>query len=78
MSGNFKKILAKANKNKSQFDSSVADIRAALDVSVKFDVRQVRYTPNTGKPTTGWLRGALSSPWIFVCIVIPAILDTLV
>ena len=77
MNKNFKNILAKANMNKNQFDSSVEGIKDALDTYIKFDKRSMPLITAT-KPSTGWLRGALSYPWIFVCIVIPAVMDMFV
>ena len=74
MNKNFENILAKATMNKNRFDSSVEDIKNALSMSVKFDYRNTPFIPSS-KPSTGWLRGAFSYPWILVCIVIPAVMD---
>lgn len=74
MNKNFKNILAKATVNKNQFDSSVEGIKDALDTYIKVNPRTQPIVPQSA-PSTGWLRGALSYPWIFVCIVIPAVMD---
>ena len=79
MKHNFMDIVSKATANKDKFDSSVEDIVDALDTSVKVAAHRTWTKPSQGSPlhATGWLRGALSYPWVVVCIVIPAVLDTL-
>ena len=78
MNSNFMNIVVKATENKDLFDSSVGNIKEYLDVCIK----ATRTAETEPKPpsinATGWLRGALSYPWILVCIVIPAILDMFV
>ena len=79
MNKSFMDIVSKASANKSLFDSSVEEIAGALDISVKAASRNAWAAParRTQLQTTGWLRGSLSYPWAIVCIVIPAVLDTL-
>ena len=77
MNSNFMNIVAKAAENKSLFDSSVENIKVALDDSIKVSTQAVPHM--TPKPeSTGWLPGALSFPWALFCLVIPAILDVVV
>lgn len=78
MNSNFMNMVAKAVENKSLFDTSVESIKEALDVSVKVTPKVVSHMPTQARPTTGWLRGALSYPWAIVCLVIPAVLDLVV
>ena len=75
MNSNFMNIVAKAGENKSRFDASLLGLKDELDRAVSRDAHLVRAHVRKSSPTTGWLRGALSYPWIFVCIVIPAVMD---
>ena len=70
-------IVSKATANKDKFDSSVEDIVDALDTSVKVASRKTWTNPLRRPPvqTTGWLRGALSYPWVVVCVVLPVIFE---
>lgn len=78
MNSNFMNIVAKAGENKSRFDASLNGLKDELEKAVSRDARTVRAHVRKTNPTTGWLRGALSYPWIFVCIVIPAVMDMFV
>ena len=78
MTSNFMNIVAKASENKSRFDTSMLGLKDELEKSVSRDVSMVRAHVRHSKCTTGWLPGALSYPWIFVCIVIPAVMDMFV
>ena len=78
MNSNFMNIVAKAGENKSRFDASLIGLKDELEKAVSHDARTVRAHVRKSSPTTGWLPGALSYPWIFVCIVIPAVLDMFV
>ena len=78
MNSNFMNIVAKASENKSRFDTSMLGLKDELEKSVSRDASMVRAHVRKSSPTTGWLPGALSYPWIFVCIVIPAVLDMFV
>lgn len=77
MKRNFMDIVSQATANKSRFDSSVEEIVDALDISVKAASRREWVAPTQRAPiqTTGWLRGALSYPWVVVTAIIPAVLD---
>ncbi|WP_144063822.1 hypothetical protein [Fibrobacter sp. UWR2] len=79
MEHRFMDIVSKASANKSRFDSSVEEIASALDTSIRAASRKawVGHARRVPLQTTGWLRGALSYPWVIVTAVIPAILDTL-
>ncbi|WP_290725429.1 MULTISPECIES: hypothetical protein [unclassified Fibrobacter] len=78
MTSNFMNIVAKASENKSRFDTSMLGLKDELEKSVSRDASMVRAHVRHSKGTTGWLPGALSYPWIFVCIVIPAVMDMFV
>ncbi|MBR4916558.1 MAG: hypothetical protein IKZ45_05710 [Fibrobacter sp.] len=80
MKHSFMDIVSKASANKSRFDSSVEEIAGALDISIKAASRKAWATPAHRAPvqTTGWLRGALSYPWVVVTAIIPAFLDMLI
>jgi len=77
MNSNFMDIVAKAAENKSLFDSSVENIKEALDDSIKVPAHAVMHVAPRSE-STGWLRGALSYPWAIVCLVIPAVMDVVV
>jgi hypothetical protein len=79
MKHSFMDIVSKASANKSRFDSSVEEIAGALDISIKAASHKkwVGHARRVPLQTTGWLRGALSYPWVIVTAVIPAILDSL-
>ena len=70
-------IVSKASANKNKFDSSVEKIAGALDTSIKAASRKAWRSPMHRAPvqTTGWLRGALSYPWVVVCVVLPVIFE---
>ncbi|MBO7414927.1 MAG: hypothetical protein J6U20_14940 [Fibrobacter sp.] len=80
MKHSFMDIVSKASANKSRFDSSVEEIAGALDISIKAASHKKWVTPAHRAPlqTTGWLRGALSYPWVVVTAIIPAVLDTII
>ena len=77
MKHNFMDIVSKASANKDKFDSSVEEIVDALDTSVKVAANRTWATQRQHTPiqTTGWLRGALSYPWVVVCVVLPVIFE---
>jgi len=77
-------IVAKATEQKSLFESSVENIKDALDsaiVQAESKATQRTLTENALPPAktsaTGWLRGALSYPWVFACSLIPSLEDLL-
>lgn len=80
MNKNFIDMVAQASANKDQFDISVDGIKETLDDYIK-GVEPAKAIPS--KPlmnissATGWLRGALSYPWVLACLLIPSIEELL-
>lgn len=80
MSNRFLHIVESAKDNKQLFESSMMDLKDSLNESVRdaaFPEAKLYSMKAPKTETTGWLRGALSYPWVVVCIVVPAIMDTL-
>lgn len=76
MHKSFNDIVTKAAKSREQFDSELEMLKCELDRSVRSSFDDLGpMTPQMAKSATGWLRGALSYPWVVVCIIIPAVLD---
>ncbi len=77
MSSKFLRMIDDAQECKRDFDMSVGFLKDSLHESV------VTAHSKPGKvefvapkvETTGWLKGALSYPWVVVCIVVPAIME---
>ncbi len=82
MYNNFAHIIENATSQKRLFDSSIESVKDLLDQSVQGsienpeNIHKVEFA-RTGF-RTGWLRGSLSYPWVVVCIIVPAVLDTLI
>lgn len=79
---NFAHIVDAASDKKRSFDSSIESVKDMLDKSVRgfhdvpSNIGKMDFSDNGLR--TGWLRGSLSYPWVIVCFIIPAVLDTLV
>ena len=80
MSIKFLQMIDSAQESKRQFDMSVVYLKDSLHESVKTahsDMQQVSFDTNKVQ-TTGWLKGALSYPWVIVCTIIPAVMEMIV
>lgn len=82
MNNNFANIVKEATSQKRLFDSSIEGVKDFLNQSIVSSAKDDEIIRSTFAPTkapsTGWLRGSLSYPWVIVCIIIPAVLDTLI
>ena len=79
MSNNLLNIISSAQKSKQEFDMSVDCLKDTLHRSVvtaQSEPRKVEFTSQKVE-TTGWLKGALSYPWVVVCIVVPAVMEVI-
>lgn len=77
MSSKFLQMIGTAQESKRDFDMSVGYLKDSLHESVataQSKPRKVEFAPQKVE-TTGWLKGALSYPWVVVCIVVPAIME---
>ena len=80
MSIKFLQMIDSAQESKRQFDMSVVYLKDSLHESVttaQSKIQPVHFEPNKVQ-TTGWLKGALSYPWVVVCIIIPAVMEMIV
>lgn len=82
MSSNFKQKIESASLLKQRFDYSMENLKEDLEKDIQGSTTDSKYMEINNLPVstqirTGWLRGALSYPWMLVCIVIPAVLDML-
>lgn len=82
MNNNFVNIVKEASSQKRLFDTSIEGVKVFLNQSIVRSDKggeSVRSMFVTSKaPSTGWLRGSLSYPWAIVCIIIPAVFDSLI
>ena len=77
MSSKFLQMIGTAQESKRDFDMSVGYLKDSLHESVvtaQSKPRKVEFVSQKVE-TTGWLKGALSYPWVVVCIVVPAIME---
>ena len=77
MSSKFLRMIGSAQECKRDFDISVGYLKDSLHESVataQSKSCKVEFIPQKVE-TTGWLKGALSYPWVVVCIVVPAIME---
>ena len=77
MSTKFLRMIDIAQESKRDFDMSVDFLKDSLHESVvtaQSKPRQMQFVPQKVE-TTGWLKGALSYPWVVVCIIVPAIME---
>lgn len=80
MSDKFLQMVDSAQESKREFDLSVVYLKDSLHQSVKTaqsNTQRVSFDTNKVQ-TTGWLKGALSYPWVVVCIIIPAVTEMIV
>ena len=80
MSSKFLQMIDSAQESKREFDLSVVYLKDSLHESVttaQSQMQQVSFNSNKVQ-TTGWLRGALSYPWVVVCTIIPAVMEMIV
>ena len=80
MSIKFLQMIDSAQESKRDFDLSVVYLKDSLDQSIKTahsNMQRVSFDTNKVQ-TTGWLRGALSYPWVVVCTIIPAVMEMIV
>jgi hypothetical protein len=80
MSNKFLQILDSARESKREFDMSVVYLKDSLNESVvtaQSKSQKISFSANKVQ-TTGWLKGALSYPWVIVCTIIPAIMEMVV
>lgn len=80
MSIKFLQMIDSAQESKRDFDLSVVYLKDSLHQSIKTAHSNMqRVTFNADKvQTTGWLKGALSYPWVIVCTIIPAVMEMIV
>lgn len=81
MNNNFVHIIDAAADRKDSFNTSIESVKVMLDKSVRgsFDAtKSINKVEFNHDLRTGWLRGSLSYPWVVVCFIIPAVLDSLV
>lgn len=81
MSSNFLRLIQSAEESKCAFDSSMNSLKDFIKESVKDASSKNNEThfiqKNLNKiQSTGWLKGSLSYPWVVVCIIVPAVLET--
>ncbi len=80
MSSKFLQMIDSAQECKRDFDLSVVYLKDSLHQSVKTahcNMQQVSFDTKKVQ-TTGWLKGALSYPWVVVCTIIPAVMEMIV
>ena len=80
MSSKLLQMIDSAQERKRMFDQSVVYLKDSLHESVvtaQSKTQQIHFSANKIQ-TTGWLKGALSYPWVVVCIIIPAITEMIV
>ncbi|WP_298767699.1 hypothetical protein [uncultured Fibrobacter sp.] len=65
-------MINSASANKQEFDTSINGVRESLDEMVGSQISPT-VAPNPAK--TGWLKGSLSYPWVFVCSLVPSFKD---
>ena len=80
MSIKFLQMIDSAQESKRDFDLSVVYLKDSLHQSIKTSHSNMqRVTFDADKvQTTGWLKGALSYPWVIVCTIIPAVMEMIV
>ena len=73
-------MIDSAQESKRDCDLSVVYVKESLHQSIKTAHSNMqRVTFDTDKvQTTGWLKGALSYPWVIVCTIIPAVMEMIV
>jgi hypothetical protein len=71
MNTRFENFMTSASMNKQAFDSSIESVRNSLDVMTSTAASPA--VPTAAK--TGWLKGSLSYPWVFVCSLVPSLKD---
>jgi len=69
MSQRFMSMIASATASKEQFDSSMENLKGSLQESIE----NPSIVASSAAPTTGWLKGSFSYPWVLVCSIAPAI-----
>lgn len=79
MNENLNKIIRAAHVNQSQFTESVEMVKSAIaeTITKSTDSEIARKKDFYKVSSTGWLRGSLSYPWVVLCTIIPAILESI-
>lgn len=70
MNYRFKNMINSASANKQEFETSIDSVRESLNDMVNTQESPI-VAPNPAK--TGWLKGSLSYPWVFVCSLVPSL-----
>ena len=71
MNTRFENFINSASASKQAFDSSIESVRSSLETMTNTVASPA--VPTAAK--TGWLKGSLSYPWVFVCSLVPSLKD---
>ena len=71
MNYRFENYINSAASHKQAFDSSIEGVRQSLHDSLNTTSAPIAASSSK----TGWLKGSLSYPWVFVCSLVPSLKD---